>query len=554
MENGEHLTTLTCPICQVSSSARCSNCLKVVYCGKEHQKQHRKLHKKECFPALIKSHATLGQHLAASRDIKGGEVIFHEEPLVLGPRSNLPEFHKICLGCCAQVSGSYSCAKCRWPLCGAQCENKPWHANFECQILSRNKVPPAKTQEEYLCITFLRGLLLKHIDPERWHQLLKFESHANSRNTVSLTLKQSQDAFKFITEKCGLKEFDKATVDFVYGIILVNGYGDSSTFAVKLYSKAGKLSHACIPNTRTRVLPNGLDVIAAVSIKSGQPLTQLYGRMLKGTHRRQELLQHVYYFTCSCSRCKDPTEFSTYFSALKCPSKKCSGGYLLPKNPLKLDGNPKWECDNCGFNTTSAKSVIPALGTILKETGMDDDSTLFTEYEIYMGDGSTVPDDETVALAQLQTVLEMREKLERLEGSLVHKNHYALLPLKTACIATCHSLLQKLGKFDQNMFHKVLQMYGMMTTEILNVINVFLPGVTSERGILLFHLSERIRLEIQNEMETKSGNKDIEKRLKELDSLQKECLKIMELESDEDSHKILVFEYLNGKNLASYMK
>lgn len=106
---------------------------------------------------------------------------------------------------------------------------KPWHAKYECSILALNKVPPAQTQEEYLCITFLRGLLLKQLDQERWFQLLKFESHANSRNTVSLTLKQSQDAFKFITEKCGLKEFDKSAVDFVYGIILVNGYGDTST-------------------------------------------------------------------------------------------------------------------------------------------------------------------------------------------------------------------------------------------------------------------------------------------------------------------------------------
>lgn len=67
------------------------------------------------------------------------------------------------------------------------------------------------------------------MDPERWRQLLKFESHANSRNTVSLTLSQSQHAYRFITETCQLKEFDKNTVDFVYGIVLVNGYGDTST-------------------------------------------------------------------------------------------------------------------------------------------------------------------------------------------------------------------------------------------------------------------------------------------------------------------------------------
>lgn len=103
------------------------------------------------------------------------------------------------------------------------------HAKFECELFAANQVHPAKTQEEYLCVTFLRGLLLKMIAPEKWDELRKFESHSTSRNTVNLTLKQSQAAFKFITEKCKLKEFDKPTVDFIYGIVLVNGYGDSST-------------------------------------------------------------------------------------------------------------------------------------------------------------------------------------------------------------------------------------------------------------------------------------------------------------------------------------
>lgn len=122
--NQESTDHSKCPICQIPSTSSCSNCMKVVYCGREHQKQHRKLHKKECFPAIIKSHPVLGEHLASSRDIKAGEVIFHEEPLIIGPRSNLSEFHKICLGCCSQVTGEvpYMCSQCKWPLCCFNCE------------------------------------------------------------------------------------------------------------------------------------------------------------------------------------------------------------------------------------------------------------------------------------------------------------------------------------------------------------------------------------------------------------------------------------------------
>lgn len=111
-----------CAVCQEPSTSKCGNCLKVVYCGKDHQKQHRKSHKQDCFPATIKSHPTLGEHLAASRDIKPGEVIFQEEPLIIGPRSNLSKFHKICLGCCSKVEGGYVCSKCKWPMCDIDCE------------------------------------------------------------------------------------------------------------------------------------------------------------------------------------------------------------------------------------------------------------------------------------------------------------------------------------------------------------------------------------------------------------------------------------------------
>lgn len=189
-------------------------------------------------------------------------------------------------------------------------------------------------------------------------------------------------------------------------------------------------------------------------------------------------------------RCKDPKECGTYFSALRCPAgKKCSGGNLLPKNPLKLDGNAKWECDNpkCGHITTFMKTVVPALGSVFQETEMEEDAQLFTDFEIYIGDDlATEADLETAALTQLQFVLQTLEKLGRCEN-IVHRNHYSLLPLKTACIATSHSLLQHLERFDGGMFDKVMESYVMIAKEVYDVVNVFLPGVTSERGKYLSH-------------------------------------------------------------------
>jgi len=155
-------------------------------------------------------------------------------------------------------------------------------------------------------------------------------------------------------------------------------------FAVKLYSKAAKLSHACIPNTRTLLDSKGLEVIATTTIKAGSPLTQLYGRIFKGTHRRQELLQNVYYFSCACVRCKDPTELNTFFSAIRCPSKKCNQGFMIPKNPLDISPtNSKWKCNKCSNSASFLRSVVPALEEINKLAGTDENDGLYCEYEVY---------------------------------------------------------------------------------------------------------------------------------------------------------------------------
>nr|CAD7448916.1 unnamed protein product [Timema bartmani] len=65
----------------------------------------------------------LGRYLVAARDIKAGEVVIRETPLVVGPRGDsLP----MCLACYRPLplQGSRQrCSKCRIvPLCSTQCE------------------------------------------------------------------------------------------------------------------------------------------------------------------------------------------------------------------------------------------------------------------------------------------------------------------------------------------------------------------------------------------------------------------------------------------------
>ena len=70
-------------------------------------------------PFKIAKSAELGRYLEATKDLKKGELIFKEAPLVVGPISVTPP---VCLCCYAGVDGSYLCRKSGWPVCGPKCE------------------------------------------------------------------------------------------------------------------------------------------------------------------------------------------------------------------------------------------------------------------------------------------------------------------------------------------------------------------------------------------------------------------------------------------------
>ena len=70
-------------------------------------------------PFKIGKSSELGRYLEATKDLKKGEIIFKEAPLVVGPISVTPP---VCLCCYAGVDGSYLCRKSGWPVCGPKCE------------------------------------------------------------------------------------------------------------------------------------------------------------------------------------------------------------------------------------------------------------------------------------------------------------------------------------------------------------------------------------------------------------------------------------------------
>ena len=116
--------------------------------------------------------------MKAKRDLVPGEVIFQDQPAVVGPDTSSLPLCTVCwrwanrsareislISFFRRVSGDFICEECRWPLCGASCQQIEAHQS-ECHFFKTRKsnvqisnfnVP----NDNYDAILPLKVLLLK---------------------------------------------------------------------------------------------------------------------------------------------------------------------------------------------------------------------------------------------------------------------------------------------------------------------------------------------------------------------------------------------------------
>lgn len=123
--------------------------------------------------------------MVAARDIKAGELILKESPLVVGPRINTS---LLCLGCFRVLSKNYKlCQKCGLaPVCGANCELKSPHADYECEFYRRYSGENFKNDfviSNLQLVMPLKCLAFKTFPDyhDLWHNFVKLESHVEER-------------------------------------------------------------------------------------------------------------------------------------------------------------------------------------------------------------------------------------------------------------------------------------------------------------------------------------------------------------------------------------
>ncbi|KAJ8918187.1 hypothetical protein NQ315_014053 [Exocentrus adspersus] len=131
-----------------------------------------------------------------------------------------------------------------------------------------------------------------------------------------------------------------------------------------LYPLGSLANHRCFPNT-SHVFDESQRMVvrAAVFIQKDTEIFHSYSRIIWGTTVRLYHLMNTKHFMCRCERCRDPTEFHTYMSAVNCT--RCKGN-VIPINPLS--SGSQWECETCRQVVLGKEvgKIMSLLGSVLK--------------------------------------------------------------------------------------------------------------------------------------------------------------------------------------------
>lgn len=347
------------------------------YCSKEHQKLHwRSGHKERCKPLFrIEVNEVLGRHLVATRDIKAGELILQESPLIVGPKAvSMP----VCLGChsACREENFVECDGCGFPLCSVKCQASEHHFD-ECRLMMEGKykvkIEFGEKNAGYFPIVPLRCLLAKEKNPEKYKKIVNLQSHLEEKLRSPLFALYRKNIAHFLMEKLGLKQFDETEILTVAGILDTNAFeiGSKDLKLRGLYNTASMIAHNCRPNTKHTF--HGSDLVMAVTaisdIPEGGVIFATYTQTFWGTLERRNHLKMAKCFDCTCERCSDPTELGTYLGAIRCshcmtPENFRNGPYITSTDPLKKDAI--WQCGNCGYGLPG-KQIFSGNETLKEE-------------------------------------------------------------------------------------------------------------------------------------------------------------------------------------------
>lgn len=272
----------------------------------------------------------LGRHLVASRNIKKGEVILTDKPLVSGPTKESTIL--ICPGC-YQEEPEANCGLCGWPMCSENCPKRTIHDDAECKLIRNGTKDANDTKTKGSCsweklsdsLMLVRCLLLKLEDKRKWKCLMEMEKNWESWSESPL-YSSAKEMETFIRSYFCLPEEQFSSLDIlsVQAILDINSYEirlpNSSSNIQAAYQLASLAEHSCLPNTIRTVCSTTMEVTfrAASDIPQGSNISTSYCDILWQTSQRQQYLLWSKFFLCSCPRCESPTELDSHLGSLIC--------------------------------------------------------------------------------------------------------------------------------------------------------------------------------------------------------------------------------------------
>ncbi|XP_060522094.1 SET domain-containing protein SmydA-8-like [Cylas formicarius] len=298
----------------------------------------------------IEKNGSLGRYMVADRDIKQGELILKEAPVLVGPQ---PGGALQCFACCRRLQNVRTCPGCDVALlCRPDCKGE-FHPESECSYLASSGITGKDLADNCQVVFPLRCLLLKRYDPRQFDAVSNLEPHLEKRRNTPIW-RRNKVAIEDVLKKLRIlnqDELESELVQTVCGILDVNTFeirpaqNDMVAYPERdclrgLYVETAMMAHSCVPNVCMSADDSyRLSCHARVDIKRGDTIAATYANLLKGTAERQKHLSDGKYFECSCARCDDPTELGTELSSLRCH--KCRKGLIRPHR------SRGWGCDVC---------------------------------------------------------------------------------------------------------------------------------------------------------------------------------------------------------------
>ncbi|XP_063903795.1 SET and MYND domain-containing protein 4-like [Zophobas morio] len=284
----------------------------------------------------LKTDEKYGRHIIATRDIKIGEILVVEKPyvVVLQPdRFSKPSC--FCYGCLVFCYNPIPCTKCHKRLyCSETCREKDFQTyhKHECLIL------PFIDQFMYLTDYWLLALKItlvamndeNNTEPgyrsDRYKEVKELRTHRAECTLEKMYLLSlfSTKLFVLLREKSTLFEeisgreeifkelyFCNLLMSKINCIGMEDWYShskyESPMYGTGLFPLFSMFNHSCYPNTTWTYCGSTMIIRAYSPIKKGEQCFISYGITFSehDLKYRQERLQSLFKFTCTCKACKE---------------------------------------------------------------------------------------------------------------------------------------------------------------------------------------------------------------------------------------------------------